>query len=224
VTRLVWLLLAGVVAACAPARIDLDARVRERLPAASAVHLVAYPTDAPPLTTAKAIGAGSLFGPSEGAGVGARAAALGQELMTKHNIEDLSLQLANKLSHELRATLPNLQRTDASPASEEVADLKKAGLRPFVLDVRSSGSIMYYASNFARYRLLYRARARLVDTEQGRVMWQGVCALDGADDPAQGPTLDDIEAPDGGAYRRLLTDATSACATNLLKQFRGETM
>jgi hypothetical protein len=219
---LAWFLLAGVVTACAPARIDLDPRVRERLPSASVVHLVVYPADAPPLMTAKAIGTGSLFGAVGGAVVGIRAAAIGKELMAKNKVEDLSLQLANKLSEELKATLPNLNGVTQPPAGQEVEDLQKAGLRPLVLDVRSAGSIMYYASNWARYRLLYAASVRLVDTEQGRVLWQGVCKLTGADDPTQGPTLDELEAADGVAYRRLITEATSACATDVLKQFRGE--
>ncbi len=178
--------------------------------------------DPPPLMTAKAIGTGSLFGPIGGAVVGIRAAALGKELMARNNVEDLSLQLASKLGEELKATLPNLIGATRSPAGQEVEDLQKAGLRPLVLDVRSGGNIMYYASNFARYRLLYGARVRLVDTEQGRVLWQGVCKLTGADEPAQSPTLDELEAADGVAYRRLITEAISVCATDVLKQFRGE--
>ena len=218
-----WLLLSCVLGACAPARIDLDPRVRERLPTASVVHVVAYPADPPALMTAKAIGVGSLFGPIGGAVAGVRADVEGKELMAKHNVEDLSVQLANKLSDELKATLPNLKRAPEAPVSQEVDDLTKAGLRPFVLDVRSAGQIIYYAFNWARYRFLYNARVRLVDTEQGRVLWQGTCRLRGADDPAQSPTLDDLEAADGVAYRRLMTEAISACATDLLKQFRGET-
>ena len=40
--------------------------------------------------------------------------------------------------------------------------------------------------------------------------------------PAFAPTLDDLESPAGIVYRRLLTETTSACVTELLKQFRGE--
>ena len=217
-----WVLLAGSVTGCAPARIALDQGVRAQLPSASAVHVVVYPADAPPLMTAKAIAAGSLFGPIGGGVVGARAAVIGKELMARHNVEDLSTQLASSLVEELKATLPTLTRAAGSPAGREVDDLKKTGLRPFVLDVGTGGIIMYYGSNFARYRLVYNARVRLVDTEQGRVLWQGVCSLRGADDPAQGPTLDELEAADGVSYRRLITEATSACATDLLDQFRGK--
>jgi hypothetical protein len=188
------------------------------------VHVVAYPAEAPPLMTAKAIGTGSLFGPIGGAVVGVRAATVGKELMAKHKVvDDLSSQLASKLIDELDATLPNLGRVTAGPpASQEVEDLRRAGLRPYVLDVVSAGSIIYYASNFARYRLLYRGRARLIDTEQGRVAWQGACDHRGPEEPAQSPTLDEIEADDGVAYRRMLGDATTACAAELLKQFHGE--
>ena len=171
--------------------------------------------------TAAAVGTGSLFGAIGGAVVAARAAELGKELMARHQVEALSLQLANALTDELKATLPNLQRVTAAPAGQEVEDLKKAGLFPFVLDVRAAGTLMYYASNFARYRLLYAARARLVDTEQGRVLWQGVCDLRGADDPAQSPTLAEVAAPDGGTYRRLITDATSQCPRSC-SAYRGQ--
>jgi hypothetical protein len=223
VTRTIaWLLVAVVATACAPTRIELDPRVRAQLPAAPVVHVVVYPTDPPPLMTAAAVGTGSLFGAIGGVVVAARAAELGKELMARHQVEALSLQLANALTDELKATLPNLQRVTAAPAGQEVDDLKKAGLLPFVLDVRAAGTLMYYASNFARYRLLYAARARLVDTEQGRVLWQGVCDLRGADDPAQSLTLAEVEAPDGVTYRRLITDATSQCAAELLKQYRGQ--
>lgn len=220
---LMWLVLAGVLAGCASARIALDPRVRESLPAASVVHVVAYPTDAPPLMTAKAMAAGSLFGGIGGAVVGVRAASVGKDLMAKHKVvDDLSTQLASKLSDELGRTLPNLKRATSVPSGQEVEDLRRAGLRPYVVDVRGAGMIMYYLSNLARYRLVYSGRARLVDTENGRVVWQGVCDNKGPEDAAQGPTLDELEADDGVAYRRLLGDATAACATDLLKQFRGE--
>jgi hypothetical protein len=220
--RFAWLLVAVVVTACAPARIDLDPHVRDRLPSAPVVHLVAYPADGPGLMTAKAIGTGALFGPFGGAVVGARAATIGKELRIRQGAEDLSVQLATRLGEELKATLPNLKRAAEAPAGDEVDALKKAGLLPLVLDVRSAGNIIYYGSNWARYRLVYAARVRLVDTQQERVLWQGVCTLKGAEDPAQAPTLDDLEATDGVAYRRLLGEATSGCATEILKQFRGD--
>jgi len=215
-------LLAATVAACAPARIDLDARVREQLPTASIVHVVVFPSEPPPLMTAKAVATGSLFGPIGGGIAGARAAAVGRDLAAKQNSEDLSTQLANALGDELKATLPNLAWATEFPTGWGGDDLRHGDLRPFVLDIRAGGGIIYYASNWARYRLTYSARVRLVDTEQGRVLWQGVCKLKGADDPAQGPTLDELEANDGVAYRRLMTEATSACTVELLKQFRGQ--
>jgi hypothetical protein len=70
--------------------------------------------------------------------------------------------------------------------------------------------------------LLYKARIRLLDTEAGTVLWQGVCELNGADDPAQSPTLDEIEAADGVVYRRMIDEATAACVKELRRQYRGE--
>jgi hypothetical protein len=93
---------------------------------------------------------------------------------------------------------------------------------PTGFDVRAGGTLVYYASNFARYRLLYAARARLVDTEPGRVVWQSVCDFRGADDPAQSPPPAEVEAADRVTYRRLIVDATSQCAAELLKQYRGQ--
>src|SRR5712691_1036472 len=97
VRRGVWLLVAVAVAACAPARIGLDPGARARLPSASVVHVVVYPTDPPPLMSATAIGVGSLFGPVGGAVAAARAATVGKELMARHNVENLSVQLADRL-------------------------------------------------------------------------------------------------------------------------------
>ena len=221
VPGLAVVLIAGSLAACAPARIDLDPRVRQQLPSASVIHVVVYPSEAPSLMTAKAVGTGALFGPIGGAVVGARAATIGKELMERYKVESLSVQLAKKLGEELKDELPNLKSVPVAPAGDDVAELKKAGLGPFVLDVRSGGNIIYYPSNWGRYRLFYASRVRLVDTEQGRVLWQGVCQQKGAEDPDQSPTLDELEAPDGAAYRRLVTDAISACSTELKKQFHG---
>jgi len=123
------------VTACVPARIDLDPRVREQLSSAPVVHLVVCPAEAPPLMTAKAIAAGSLFGPIGGAVAGARAAALGKELMAKNQVEDLSAQLATTVGERLRPRPPNLKAAAASPAGQEMDDLKRAGLRPWVLDI-----------------------------------------------------------------------------------------
>ncbi len=218
-----WLLLAGVLTACAPARIELDPRVREVLPAASVVQVVAYPTDAPSLLTAKAMTTGAMFGAIGGAVVGVRAVSLGKVLMAKDKVvDDLSSQLATALSDELKGTLPNLKRAASAPPGDEVDDLRRAGLRPYVLDVRSGGNIAYYPGNWARYRLMYWGRVRVVDTDNGRVVWQGVCKNKGPEEAANRPTLDEIEADDGVAYWRMLGDAIAACATDLLKQYRGE--
>ena len=223
VASFTWLLLAGVLAACAPVRIELDPRVRDRLPAAAVLHVVAYPADAPSLLTSGAAATGMVFGPIGGAVVGARAATVGKELMAKHNVvEDLSLQLASALTDELKGALPNLQRAASAPPRDDVDDLRRAGLLPYVLDVRSRGNIIYYPGSWGRYRLVYQGRARLVDTEGGRVAWQGVCEHKGPEDADQSPTLGELEAADGVAYRRMLGDATAFCATELLKQFRGE--
>jgi hypothetical protein len=76
-----WLLIAASVAACAPARIALDPTVRAQLPSAAAGRVVVCPADPPPLMTVKALAAGAMFGPIGGGVVGARAAAIGKELM-----------------------------------------------------------------------------------------------------------------------------------------------
>jgi hypothetical protein len=217
------LLLAGVLAACAPARIELDPRVRDVVPAASVVHLVAYPADAPSLLTSTAAMTGGAFGPIGGAVVGARAATVGRDLMAKHKVvDDLSSQLASALSDQLKATLPNLKRATAAPVGDALEDLRRSGLRPYVLDVRSHGRIIYYPGSWSRYRLIYDGRARLVDTENGRVVWLGACEHKGPEEADISPTLDQLEAEDGVAYRRMLGDATAACATDLIKQYRGE--
>jgi len=207
---------------CAPALIELAPGARQQLTSAPSVHVVAYPAEAPGLMTAKAIGTGALFGPIGGAVAGARAASIGKDLMEKNKVDDLSRQLAVRLGDELKGALPSLMPASAAPASDDIETLKKSGLRPVVLDVRSAGNIIYYPSNWARYRLIYAARARLVNTDDGTVMWQGFCKLQGPEDPAQSPTLEEIEAPDGNVYRRMITDAVAACATELGKQFRGE--
>jgi ABC-type amino acid transport substrate-binding protein len=219
---LVVLLLSSVVAACAPARIGLEPSLRERLTAAPVVHLVAYATDPPPLTTAKAVGAGSLFGAFGGLVAAAHAAETGKGLMARNKVDGLSLLLAKAMADELTDLLPNLRAASEPATGREVEDLRKAGLRPLALDVLSNGHIMYYGSNWARYRLLYNARARVLDTEAGTVLWQGVCDFRGPDDPAQSPTLDEIEAADGVAYRRMIEEATAACVKDLRRQYRGE--
>jgi hypothetical protein len=219
----VWLLVAGVLAACAPARIELDPRVRDVVPAASVVHVVVYPADPPSLLTATAAATGGAFGVIGGAIVGARAASVGKDLMAKHKVvDDLSSQLANALGDQLKDTLPNLKRATTVPAGDAVEDLRRAGLRPYVLDVRSRGRIIYYPGSWSRYRLIYDSRARLVDTDNGRVVWLGACEHKGPEDADSSPTLDQLEAEDGVAYRRMLADATAVCATELLKQYRGE--
>ena len=219
--RLAWLLVAVLVTACAPARITLEPAVRHRLPAAETIHVVVYPTDGPGLLTAKAIGTGAMFGPVGGAIAGARAAVVGKELREKQKVERLSVLLANALVDELKTTLPNLKRATTTPPNDEPAELKKAGLRPLVLDVLGDGNIIYHATSWARYRLLYGGRARLIDTDTGTVLWQGVCTHKGEEEPDKSPTLDELEADDGVAYRRMVDDATAFCAKSILEQFRG---
>jgi hypothetical protein len=222
-----WLVLAIVPAACAPAGIELDPDVRDRLPGAPVVHVVAYPADAPLLQTPEMVLAGPLWGAEGSHGRLQRRRLRRQarrdaQLMAANKVEELSAQLADRLAAELGGMLANLKRADSSPACEGIEELKKAGLSPFVLDVRSRGMFTSYLVDSTRYRLLYKARARLVATEHGQVLWQGVCDLKGAEDPAYGPTLDQLRAEDGRVYRRQITEATAACATELVRQFLGQ--
>src|SRR5262249_60784988 len=147
-------------------------RVRSQVPTASVGHLVVFPGEPPPLMTAKAVGTGSLFGPFGGAVVGARAASVGQELMAKHNVEDLSAQLANAVTDELKPTLPNLKRATETPAGQSVDDLRQAGLRPLVLDINAGGIIMYYSSTLAGYRLTYHRTVPLVPRAREGGVWE----------------------------------------------------
>jgi hypothetical protein len=110
----------ALLAGCAPTRIPLEATVRSTLPSASVIHVVTYPTDPPPLMTAKAMATGAMFGAFGGAVAGARAGNLGKELMEKQKAQGLSEQLVAKLSEELQPTLPNL-RAAATPAEDGVA-------------------------------------------------------------------------------------------------------
>jgi len=216
------LLLIAFGSGCAstPDPTAMDPALRNRLPSVVPIHVIAYPSEPPPLTTWTAATTGGLFGGLGGVIVMARAAKIGQELMEKHHVQPLSALLAAALIEELKPTLPGLQRAMVTPASDDPDVLKATGLRPLILDVESAGDITFYESNRHRYRLMYTGRVRLVDTEQGRVLWRCKCKLKGTEFLTPAPTLDALEADDGVAYRRLVNDTTIGCVREIVRQYR----
>lgn len=69
-----------------------------------------------------------------------------------------------------------------------------------------------------RYKLVYRGSAALYKYSEGRYLWKSLCG--GVyENPSQSPTFDDLTVNEGQVLKQMVTEATKACANELLTHF-----
>lgn len=220
-TAMVVLIALVLLTGCA-ARVPLDASGRRQMLDGS-VHAVSYPAPAFSVITAGRMAMAGLFGPVAGVVVGLQAESEGKERTARLGIPDPSAQVRDALVRRLTGAgmLRNVELAARAPSDDGIDDLRAAGLRPLVLDSKTVGwSLMYYGTSWGRYRVVYVGRARLLDVDAGKTLWQGRCEIKGPDDPAASPTLEEFRQPDGRVLREKIEEAVTACVEELVDQLR----
>jgi hypothetical protein len=106
--------------------------------------------------------------------------------------------------------------------AERIADASKASAK-FVLDVATTyWGFVYFPTSWGRYRVIYMARTRLIDTEAKKVVAEGFCKRIPESD-ANAPTYDELVANSAARLKSELSLAAEECINSLRKEMLGET-
>jgi hypothetical protein len=102
----------------------------------------------------------------------------GNKLIKENRIEDPAVYIGRTLAADLQGRHNTRLSPKGAPiASDDVTDLvKNASGTDLVLDVRTiNWSFVHFPAVWGKYRVIYSARMRLVDTKSGRVLAESGC-------------------------------------------------
>lgn len=143
----------------------------------------------------------------------AAATSAGNEIVTKNNIEDPAIYIGERLSEELAKKYD----TKVSSKSIEIGDdnvkhiSKSSPGSELVLDIMTiNWNFVYFPTSFNKYRVIYRARLRLIDTKSEKVLAEGICSRV-PDQTPDSPTYDELLANNAERLKKELKDAADFC-------------
>ncbi len=142
----------------------------------------------------------------------------GNKIIEENRVEDPAAAIADELMKGLEKKYRTVRL--AGPATEAESDDLDAlvKLRPeaeVLLDVRTLGwSFMYFPTNWARYRVTYAARARLIDARSKTVLAEGKCERV-PEQTDNAPTHDELLNDNAAGLKRELQTAAAACIETL---------
>ena len=147
---------------------------------------------------------------------------LGGKLLQEFGIQDPVLRVKSKsidlLAHE---NLKNVQTFDSLLPDDEPAKLKQTLDSEVVIDFKTiTWMLSSYKKNPGHYIDAYRARSRLVQVEDGKVLWEGECHMK-QHDLTTAPTMDELTVNQGALLKSIFQDNADACADEIVAQFLG---
>jgi hypothetical protein len=174
--------------------------------------------------TADKMAAGSLFGVIGGAVAGASIIRSGNTLIKENNIPDPAYEIAERIARAME-TKYGITYTGISNA--EVADddvSKLAALyktNSFALDIRTiNWGFLYYPLYWTKYRVIYAARMRLIDTNSAGVVAEGGCyRLSDKIDTA--PTYEELLENGASRLKAEIEDAVTDCVQEFSTRYLG---
>lgn len=147
----------------------------------------------------------------------------GDKIVKAHNIADAAVAISARLTplvaqrYQTSGTtaLPNQDDNDRDKLA------KAAGNQGLVVDVETRAWLVnYFAFDWGHYRLMYNARARLIDGKTGKEIERASCDFDTSDEPNP-PDGDGVEADDAAWLKDRMTKAEDACVATLATKLLG---
>lgn len=142
----------------------------------------------------------------------------GNKIIETYKVEDpavsigqeLSAKLANKLGAPVSSSKVEVSQDDAAQVGAAARSAAK-----IALDVQTiNWSFGYFPTNWARYRVFYTARARLIQTDTGKVIAEGFCKRIPETDVGA-PSYDELLASDAKLLKSELSIAAQDCVRTL---------
>ncbi len=199
-----WMLVSGCVSV---RHVALPERETSRL-ADRTVQRSAYPKpDFAAFTAGKAmvgiIGAGLMI-------------SSGNQIISENAVDDPATQIARQLAQAFAAKygMRTLTSEPKVADSDDIGQLVRAySDADFILDVRTINWLfVYFPTNWARYRVLYSARLRLIDRERQEAIAEEFCAHEPKyEDTSAAPTREELVGNNAAGLKRELAKAADHC-------------
>jgi hypothetical protein len=145
----------------------------------------------------------------------------GNKVIAENHVADPSQAIAAALSKALEVgrgahALAEPVFVDTGDAAQ-IAAIASAKAR-FVVDVETvNWGFLYFPTNWTHYRVLYKAKARLIDAETKAVVAEGFCRLL-PEDSGNAPTYDELLAKDATMLKATLARYAVECARSLKRE------
>lgn len=139
----------------------------------------------------------------------------GKALVAGNAVEDPAVAIANSLAPLYAEKLgtpvaPMVKSATKGKPADLSKDVQGQGL---ILDVVTTNwQLIYFPVNWSHYRVLYNARARLIDAATGTVIAQSPCNFVSDDDPAKAPTYDELTGNGAALLKERLARAAAECS------------
>ncbi|MES2300055.1 MAG: hypothetical protein V4582_23665 [Pseudomonadota bacterium] len=151
--------------------------------------------------------------------VGALAAiSSGNDLIAANKVADPADAIAQGLANSLAATHQTRSVAQRVAVSADDAAAVAAAAKPnarLVLDVQTLGwGFNYFPTDWTHYRVMYSAKARLIDTRDAKVLAEGFCNRM-AQTNEGAPNYEELTANEASGLKQQLAQAASACVASL---------
>ena len=142
----------------------------------------------------------------------------GNEIIKENDVSDpantIVLGLAKTLEEKYEAKIVG---TSLPVGTDELIQIASAanGKAKFVLDVQTiNWSFIYFPTSWGRYRVIYTAKARLIDADAKTLVAEGFCKRI-PETETNAPSYDELLANSAARLKAELSSAAEECINNL---------
>ena len=205
-----------VLSACATGQVSMTDAQRAEIRAAKSVNVVYHQLYGPVVQTAKdAVTFHFTMGLAGWDSIGGK-------IMKENRIEDPMLTMRNRLMDRLKTQGGMRNLAASGPIPMDFADIEKLrqhyGKGLYLQLIPGNWTIIYYASNWSKYRMIFGATARLVRADDGKILWSALCGLN-RDEGDKAPTLEQLQANHAALLKTWTREAAWTCADTLAEAF-----
>lgn len=137
----------------------------------------------------------------------------GNNIIQQHNVKDPSEKISTELSQELNAKygVTLLKSTDVVSSANTKEISASYPNADWILDIQTTTwNFWYFPSNWALYKVLYAAKARLIDGRDKKLIAESFCARI-PKDKTNAPTKDILLANNAARLKKELAIAADYC-------------
>lgn len=152
---------------------------------------------------------------------------LGAQIVGEPGLEDPTLELKTRFIAAVTTELglTSIENISQSPSPEDYLMLRHKFRDGFLFSFQSA-MVTFLVSplSFTRYHLMYGGKGELESFKAGSTVWEASCGVDkevDKEDASHNPTLEELSANQGQLLKRMVSEATKECASQLIAHFLG---